>query len=114
MSSHLPPNRRTGRRLAPRGGVKVVLRATPLDLGPNLAAGLVDVSDTGARVRVWESLRPGQAVFLTVEATTNGKAVKRQARVVWCRPADAGGVAEAGLVFEKPIGYADLNHVARI
>jgi hypothetical protein len=113
MSPNTPPNRRTGRRLAPRG-VKVVLRANPLDLGPNLAAGLLDLSDTGARVRIWKPLRPGQAVFLTVEATTNGKSVKRQAWVVWCEPANDGGASEAGLAFEKTVGYADLNHVARI
>jgi hypothetical protein len=53
-------NRRASRRLRPRGKVKVTCRKGTLDLGPNVAVGLLDVSETGCRVMLREALRPAR------------------------------------------------------
>jgi hypothetical protein len=114
MTSSPCLNRRSCRRLAPRAGLKVILRSNALDIGPNLALAVLDLSDTGARLRVRGALRPGQAVSLTLEAGGNGKAVVRPAKVVWSTPAGSDLTADAGFQFEKTVSYAELHHLARI
>jgi hypothetical protein len=109
-----PANRRTSRRTPARSGLTTVCRLGALDLGPNVALSVLDLSDTGARLAVREPFKVGQTVFLTLTASSNGFTVKRPAKVMWSSPAGANGPAEAGLLFEKPVSYKDLFHVARI
>ncbi len=106
------PNRRASRRLPPRGKVRVICRKGGLDLGKNLVAGVLDVSETGIRLLLTEVLPVGQEATLTFESPASGRRVQRLANVVWCVPAEEGKVA-AGFHFQKHLGYADLDHFAR-
>ncbi|MBO0700067.1 MAG: hypothetical protein J2P46_16835, partial [Zavarzinella sp.] len=45
-------DRRSGRRRLGRSGVRAEVRRGPLGMGPNLADGLIEVSEAGARVRL--------------------------------------------------------------
>jgi hypothetical protein len=101
--------RRLCRRARPRGRVRVSCRKGPLDLGPNLAAGLLDVSESGARLALREALRPGQEV--TVGLLGPGQQTVRVLGVVaWALP-DADGGCVAGLRFERRLSYQDLQHL---
>ncbi len=52
-------NRRLAQRRPAKHRVKIVCRRGALDLGPNLAVSLLDVSETGARLIVKEAVQPG-------------------------------------------------------
>jgi hypothetical protein len=103
-------NRRAGRRLRPRVKVKVTCRKGTLDLGPNVALGLLDISETGCRLLHREALPAGQEVFLTLDGPTGGRPARRAAMVVWSVAAAAGTFA-AGVCFDKALGYATLPHL---
>jgi hypothetical protein len=105
-------NRRAGRRLPPRARVKVTCRKGSLDLGPNLAVTLLDISQSGARLVVRGELAVRQEVFLTLEGAASGRQARRLAEVVWCVPV-ADGASCVGLRLQKPLPYADLDHFAR-
>src|SRR5262245_4201424 len=82
-------NRRASRRLPPRGNVRVTCRRGTLDLGPNLAQRMLDVSETGVRLVLKAPLLERQEVYVTLEAMTGGL-VRRTGRVVWSMPAADG------------------------
>ena len=107
------PNRRAGRRLAPRGNARVTCRRGAFDLGANLAQRMLDVSQTGAQLVLHEELPTGHEVSVCLEAGASGKRVLRVANVAWCR-VDAAGGFRVGLRFQKPIGYGEMDHFARI
>jgi hypothetical protein len=73
---------------------------------------LLDLSQTGACLALWEPLEPGQEVSLTFEAAGSGRQFRLLAHVVWCcRGADE--VCRAGFRFQKPFPYAELDHLAK-
>jgi hypothetical protein len=106
-------NRRARRRLPPRGRGTVVCRRGGLDLGPNLAVELLEVAETGACVSLRGRLPAGQEVCLTFESPCSGQRIRRLANVVWCRLA-ADGASVTGFRFQKPLRYADLDHLAKL
>src|SRR5262245_911500 len=105
-------NRRSSRRMPPLGNVRATCRKGALDLGPDLALGVLDLSETGVRLLLRARLPAGAEVALLRETAASGKQVKRLALVAWCVATEGGGSC-AGLRFEKPLPYADLDRVAR-
>jgi hypothetical protein len=108
----LPTNRRSSRRLPPRGKVKIKCRKGSLDLGDNLAVEILDVSETGARLQLKKGLPLEVEVLLTFEASNSGRRIQRLAQVAWCST-DAEGAITGGFRFDKPLTYADLDHIAK-
>jgi hypothetical protein len=82
----------------------------PCGFGPNVATGLLDVSETGARLLVKTGLTPGRGVELGLLGVGHLRPVVRACRVVWCVAAADGSFC-VGLSFEKPLPYADLQHL---
>ncbi len=111
MSSQ--PNRRSSRRLPPRGTLRVTCRKGALDLGPNLAVRLLDVSETGVRILVKEALAVDQEVSVGLESAASGRRVLRAAKVAWCVPTEGEGHA-VGVRLEKALPYTDLDSFARL
>jgi hypothetical protein len=105
-------NRRASRLLSARARVRVPCRKGALDLGPDPAWGLLDVSQNGARLIVQGALARGQEVSLTLEGPASGRRTRRTATVLWC-VALADGRCCVGLRFEEPLPCADLDHYAR-
>jgi hypothetical protein len=83
------PNRVGRRRPARAGGVAEV-RLGALGLGPDLWAGLVEVSEDGACVRVKAALATGAQVELKVAGPGRGKPVAVRGRSAGAAPT-AGG-----------------------
>ncbi|GBD35827.1 hypothetical protein HRbin36_00942 [bacterium HR36] len=108
-SGQAPRERRAHQRKPPRGRCIVKLFRGTLGLGQNLALELVDVSLSGAKLRLSQNLRPGEEVTVELLGQGHLRPVKSLARVIWCRPADQGFLT--GLTFEKPLSYADFLHL---
>src|SRR5258708_40355889 len=86
-----PVNRRSTLRRRARGSSKSICRKGTLGLGPNIALTLLDVSETGARLRVKEPLRVGQEVEVGLLAMGYVREFKLTGRVVWTVPDAEGG-----------------------
>jgi hypothetical protein len=104
-------NKRASRRQPPKGSTKA--RATPnaLGLGANIAAGVLDISETGVRLMLAVELSRGQEFEVTLESVAS-RPIKRSAEVVWS-VATADGRFLVGARFSKAIGYAELQGLAR-
>jgi hypothetical protein len=97
-------NGRGSLRRSPRGKIKIWCRRGALDLGPNLALSVLDISETGVRLILREPLRLGQEVSITLEGAGGVKPAKRLGKVVWSVPS-ADGSHCTGVSFEKRLDY---------
>lgn len=104
-----PPSRE--RRLSPRRAAKGVLKAVcrqgTLEIGPNLALSVLDLSETGARLVVNEALEPGRRVYVNLEGALGDRPILRGGSVVWSLPT-ADGAFCVGVQFHKPLQRGDL------
>jgi hypothetical protein len=100
------------RRRPARGGARVEVRRGDLGLGPNLAAGLVDVSEDGAGVRLKAEVAVGDEVTIGLGRPGGGKMLANKGLVRWCRPDPAGGY-QVGLSLRRRLTHADLMDLAR-
>jgi hypothetical protein len=100
------PERRNSPRRLPRVSVRAYLRLGGLDLGPDLALRLLDLSEGGASLLAKEAVEVGKEVSVGVEGQTHPRPVLRIANVVWCRAAPEGAYA-VGVAFQKNLSYRD-------
>ena len=99
------------RRPVRRGALGEVRRGW-LGSGPNLAAGLVDVSTGGVQVWVSAPVRPGDRVLVGLTPPGVGWATVREpAEVRWC-VSGPGGPCRAGVQLLRPIAIDDLRKLA--
>jgi hypothetical protein len=96
---------RAPRRAAKRS-IKVRAHRNGLGLGPNIGISVLDISESGVRLRLKEELPVGREFVLTMEGP-GSKPVKVVGRVVWVVKADDGTYC-TGASFEKSIAWADL------
>ncbi|MCS7015588.1 MAG: PilZ domain-containing protein [Gemmatales bacterium] len=101
--------RRGHQRKPPRGRCVVHLFRGTFGLGRNLALELLDISLSGAKLRVSERFRPGEEVTLQFLGQGHLRPVKTLARVVWCRPENSAHIL--GVSFEKLLPYSDFLHI---
>jgi hypothetical protein len=111
------PTKRVPKLRARRTPAKNCCRATcrrgSLGLGLNLALAILDVSETGIRLRVREALPPGQAIEVGLEGLGHARPVGLAAQVVWCVAAAEGDYC-IGAHFERPLSYPNLHCLARL
>jgi hypothetical protein len=103
---------RRARRHAGKGSTKVHCYGNALGLGRNIAAALLDVSETGARLLLKQVVAVGKEVEVNLEGQT-GVSARHVARVVWVVPAE-GGLFCVGCEFLKPVAYSALLGLARM
>lgn len=103
--------KRLGRRRPARSGARVQFRRGALGLGPDLAVGLLDVSEDGARVRLKGAVDPGSEAEVLLARPGGGKPIKGMCEVRWCRPDGDGFLA--GLRLRRRLSHADLLDLAR-
>jgi hypothetical protein len=106
-----PKNRRRALRRCPKRATRVACFRGDLGLGPNLALELLDVSETGVRVRVRESLENGKPVEIQLTGLAHPRPFKLLARVIWCVPAADGSFC-VGARFDKGLRYGDVQLLA--
>jgi hypothetical protein len=103
-------NKRLNRRVAPKRATKAICYANALGLGANIADSVLDVSETGIRLKLKSGLKKGQEVQMTLE-TTGKRLTKIQAHCMWILPA-GDGTFFAGFRFEKSIDWASFLALA--
>jgi hypothetical protein len=115
MSAHTTPdtNRRSAPRRQPKKASKFLCRRGQLGLGPNIAVGLLDVSESGIRLMVKTPLDADSDVEIGLQPIGAHKPTTVVAKVMWCIPL-ADGNHCVGARFEKLLPYAFLQEVAHL
>jgi hypothetical protein len=104
-------NRRSSQRKCPRRTVKIECRKGALGLGPNIAAGFLDLSEGGVRLLLKEGLEAGNETEVILHGYGMNKPIKRQASVCWSLPLE-NGLHAVGLHFLKLLPYRDVQLLA--
>lgn len=106
------PDARQSDRLPPLGATCVEVFHKPDGLGPNLAAAVLNVSATGACLRLSQCLPRGHVLGVALYGPQRLLPVACAAVVVWSR--DAGdGTFITGVQFARAAGEDNLAAVAR-
>jgi len=103
-----PSNRRRSIRRRATRTVRVTCHQGAFGLGPNLATALLDVSESGARLRLKKALETGGEVEVGLQGPGHSRPLKQIARVIWS-VASADGDFVTGVEFQKYLRYADLQ-----
>ena len=106
------PNKRLSRRSPAKSTTHVRVYRSALGLGPNIASALLDLSETGLRVVLKESIDLGREVEVSLESAATGRTLKATAAVVWVVPA-ADLTFIVGLRLLKAISYSDLMALSK-
>jgi hypothetical protein len=101
-----PCGRAADRRRA-RPGSRADVRRVGEVIGDDLGAGLADVSEDGAGVRLTAPVTVGETLQVCLLRRDGHLAAKLRGRVHWCRPI-GGGLYAAGLGFDQPLGLSQL------
>ncbi len=103
-------NLRRSRRGAARGNLKLQCRKGALGLGPNLAASVLDVSDSGARLVLTQSLEISTEVEIIVIGYGMKGTIKRLGNVRWQVKLESGQFC-VGIEFQKSLKYIDWQMI---
>ena len=102
-------DRRIVRRRTLKKGVGLTVRKGTLGLGPNLAAGGVELSDDGIQVLIKSELKRGDEVEIGLVGIGRSKAMNLIADVRWCRPNEEGDAFLIGARFRRRLSYAEVG-----
>ena len=103
--------RRQTPRFTPRRAARASCRWGTLGHGRDLALGLLDLSETGARLLLSEPVGRGEVVEVGLLAPNALRAVTRPGVVVWSEDAE-GGACRIGVVFSARLGTEALGELA--
>jgi hypothetical protein len=87
--------------------VKITCHKGYLDLGPNLAIGLVDISETGARLIVKTPLEKGQQVAISLEGREHIRPIRTLGTVVRSEPG-TDGACQLAVLWEKRLTFSEI------
>ena len=98
------------RRVAPRRNARgrVECRPGSAGQGSNVAKSLLDISETGARLLLRQSIEPGRRVELRLHGWGHVSPLAVVAQVIWCEPAK-DGMFRIGVRFEQHLSYHDFK-----
>jgi len=105
-------NRRASRRVGVRESVRIECRKGTMGLGRNILKSALDVSESGIRIVVAAPLIKNDEAELYFQNMQLGRSVKRLAKVIWSLATEEGSCC-AGLHFDKPLSYIELQSIAR-
>jgi hypothetical protein len=88
------------------------MRKGAMGLGPNLAAGGVELSDDGIQLLSKVELKRGDDIEISLTAVGCSKAKTLMADVRWCRPDGEQPVFRVGARFRKRLTYMELCQLA--
>ena len=105
-------NRRNAVRKRPRGSVRVQCRRGAYGLGPNVAVGLLDLSETGARLVIKEPLEAKHEVEITLAGYGMSADLKLPGTIAWAVRLENGHFA-IGVNFQKRLRFCDVMQLTR-
>ena len=114
MSDAPPPGASRSRALRrlPKNTVRVTCRRGGLDLGPNLARSIADLSEDAIGLVVKEALEPGGQVSVGLEGQADRRPTLRVGKVVWCKPTEEGSYG-ARIQFETSLPYQFVLQISQ-
>ncbi len=104
-------NRRRSRREKTRSSVKVQCRKDALGMGPNLTSKVLDISDSGVRMVINESLDPMSEVEILIDGYGMKGPIKRVGNIRWLVTLDTGEFC-VGIEFQKALNYREWLNLA--
>jgi hypothetical protein len=104
-------NRRASLRKPPRRTIRLQCRRGALGLGPNLGSSYINVSETGVQVVTNVPLAVGDEVEIIFDGFGMKTTVKRTGDVRWATAVEGGG-CRAGIHFQKPIPFRDVQAIS--
>jgi hypothetical protein len=96
----------------PRRHLGVVCRRGTSGLGPNLAVGLVDLTEDRLKFRLTAAVPVGEDMEIELTPPGNGKSLKLRGEVIACRPARDGKASVAKVRLRQRLTFrqfADLT-----
>lgn len=105
--------KRLEQRLPSKKSTKAKCYFNTLGLGDNHAAGLNNVSETGACLVLKKPVELGTAITITMIGITHRRELQREAIVKWCRDGEESGQYLVGVQFEKKLTYSELLELGR-
>lgn len=103
-----PADRRIVRRKTLKKGVEIVVRKGTMGLGPNLAAGGVELSADGVCLKVKSQLQKGDEIEIGLTGIGRSKPLSLIADVRWCRPDEGGGFL-MGAALRRRLSHAEIG-----
>ena len=108
-TAHVRNGRRSIRR-PPRQSTRGAGYGGKMGLCPNIATHILDISETGARLRVRERCVKGQEIELHLTSVSHRKPIRITADVIWCNEA-ADGEIYVGVQFRRNLPFRDVQLV---
>jgi hypothetical protein len=104
-------DRRACRRLRARGSTWATCRRGNRDSGPDIALGLVDVSEGGVRLMLHSRVAPGEVVSIGLLSRAEPVPIQRTATVRWCVEAGHGSFG-VGIEFDRRLKAAEVESLS--
>jgi hypothetical protein len=101
-------DRRLADRHPPRPGTRVEVRRGVLGQGPDVVIDLLDLTVSGAKIRIRGHLRRADRVAVKLIPPTGAWVADGTAVVHWCL-LGADGTLLAGIQFRRPLAICDLT-----
>jgi len=92
----------------PRAHLGVVVRRGTTGLGPNLAIGLVDLTEDRLKIRLTAPVPVGEDMEVELTPPGNGRALKLRGAVATCRPARDGKASVAKVRLRHRLTFRQL------
>jgi PilZ domain len=105
-------NRRRSRRQAPKNAAKVFCYKNTMGLGANAALSILDMSETGIRLQVKEPLRQDLEVEINLDILNLRQPIKILGKIIWSAT-EGNGTWSVGVLFKKPLSYANFTMLTR-
>jgi PilZ domain len=102
-------DRRVVRRRNLKHSVEISVRKGAMGLGPNIAAGGVELSADGVQLEVTDELRRGDEIEIHLTGVGRSKAVKFMADVRWCQPEPGGRTYLIGAGFRRRLTHNEIS-----
>jgi hypothetical protein len=105
------PDRRATRRVRARGSAWATCRRGNRDSGPDIALGVVDVSEGGARLLLHSRVAPGEVVSIGLLSRAEPVPIQRTATVRWCVEIGPGSFG-AGIEFDRRLRPDEVQNLS--
>jgi PilZ domain len=102
-------DRRIVRRKPLKKCVDTIVRKGTLGLGPNLAAGGVELSSDGVQLRVKCELKKGDEIEIGLTGIGRSKPMSLVADVRWCREDEETDDFLIGAKFRRRLTYSEIG-----
>jgi hypothetical protein len=103
--------RRSSARLRARGSAWATCRRGSRDSGPDIALGLVDVSEGGVRLLLHSRVMPGEVVSIGLLSRADPLPIHRTATVRWCVEIGHGSFG-VGLEFDRRLKPDEVQNLS--